>query len=159
MTFDAAVEAAGSSEPKPPGQAMKRSSTTATAAQRSDDYFVDRKRIFKDNRLPQKKAKSIFELAWLAYNDKVLILLTVAAVISLALGIYQSIRRVDGESVQWVEGVAIMVAIVIVVIVGAANDWQKERCGERLGDCPCYQRKALLAIRKATAAVWTAGRL
>ncbi|KAL8859356.1 MAG: hypothetical protein Q9178_004034 [Gyalolechia marmorata] len=127
VTFDAAVEAAGSSEPKPPGQAMKRSSTTATAARQSDDYFVDRKRIFKDNRLPQKKAKSIFELAWLAYNDKVLILLTVAAVISLALGIYQSIRRVDGESVQWVEGVAIMVAIVIVVIVGAANDWQKER--------------------------------
>ncbi|KAL9640635.1 MAG: hypothetical protein Q9204_000624 [Flavoplaca sp. TL-2023a] len=127
VTFDTAVAAAGSSEPNLPHRAMTRSSTTVTAARPTDDSFVDRKRIFKDNRLPAKKAKSIFELAWLAYNDKVLILLTVAAVVSLALGIYQSIRRVDGESVQWVEGVAIMVAIVIVVIVGAGNDLQKER--------------------------------
>ena len=105
-----------------------RTGTTGTTRDRSNDSFLDRKRIFRDNRLPEKKAKSIFELAWLAYNDKVLILLTVAAVISLALGIYQSVTATDNEArVQWVEGVAIIVAIVIVVIVGAANDWQKER--------------------------------
>ena len=128
VAFDDALAAAADSEPKDfPGRSMTRTSTAATARQRSEDSFIDRKRIFKDNRLPQKKAKSIFELAWLAYNDKVLILLTVAAVVSLALGIYQSVVKIDGESVQWVEGVAIMVAIVIVVVVGAANDWQKER--------------------------------
>jgi len=95
---------------------------------REDSSFADRKRVFKENRLPEKKAKNIFQLAWMAYNDKVLLLLTAAAVISLALGIYQSVTAKDGEArVQWVEGVAIMVAIVIVVVVGAANDWQKER--------------------------------
>lgn len=89
--------------------------------------FVDRKRVFGDNRLPQRKIKSIWELAWIAYNDKVLILLTIAAIVSLALGIYQSIAATDGEArVQWVEGVAIIVAILIVVIVGAVNDYQKE---------------------------------
>ena len=94
----------------------------------TNESFSDRLRIFKDNRLPEKKTKSIFQLAWLAYNDKVLILLTVAAVISLALGIYQAITATDGEArVQWVEGVAIVVAIVVVVVVGAANDYQKER--------------------------------
>lgn len=92
------------------------------------DNFSDRHRIFGDNRLPAKKTKSIWELAWIAYNDNVLILLTVAAIISLALGIYQSIAASDGEArIQWVEGVAIMVAIVVVVVVGAANDWRKER--------------------------------
>ena len=107
-------------------QALTRSSTAATT-KLAEDSFSDRKRIFKDNRLPDKKSKSIFELAWLAFNDKVIILLTVAAVVSLALGIYQSIQAVDGETIQWVEGVAIIIAIVIVVSVGAANDWQKER--------------------------------
>jgi Ca2+-transporting ATPase len=107
--------------------ALARTATTGTTHM-NDDSFLDRKRVFSDNVLPEKKAKSIFELAWLAYNDKVLILLTVAAVISLALGIYQSVTVTDGEApVQWVEGVAIVVAIVIVVVVGAANDWQKER--------------------------------
>lgn len=108
-------------------RSVTRTSTSATALQRADDSFFDRKRIFKDNRLPAKKSKSIFELAWIAYNDKVIILLTVAAVVSLALGIYESLTTKTGEKVQWVEGVAIMVAIVIVVTVGAANDWQKER--------------------------------
>ncbi|EEH08300.1 calcium P-type ATPase [Histoplasma capsulatum G186AR] len=95
--------------------------------------YVDRKLVFSDNRLPAKKAKSFWELAWIAYNDKVLILLSIAAAISLALGIYQSLTAEDGEPrIQWVEGVAIIVAIVVVVAVGAANDWQKERQFVRL---------------------------
>lgn len=95
-----------------------------------NDQFADRKRVFRDNRLPEKKSKSLLELAWLAYNDKVLILLTVAAVVSLALGLYQTlgVPHKPGEAqVEWVEGVAIMVAIIIVVSVGTVNDWQMQR--------------------------------
>jgi P-type Ca2+ transporter type 2C len=87
--------------------------------------FADRLRVFKDNRLPERKPDSIFVLIWRAYNDKILILLTIAAVISLALGIYETVHGDSG--VDWVEGVAICVAIFIVVAVGSVNDWQKER--------------------------------
>ncbi|KAI9698971.1 MAG: hypothetical protein M1836_003160 [Candelina mexicana] len=120
---------------------IKRSNTAGTNASSkkpASGAFADRKRVFGENRLPAKKPKNIFQLAWMAYNDKVLILLTIAAIISLALGIYQSLRPVTKEDgtkepgVEWVEGVAIMVAIVIVVVVGAANDWQKERQFVRL---------------------------
>ena len=104
-----------------------RGANTGVSAKDNDNLFADRKRVFSDNRLPDRKSKSIFELAWLAYNDKVLILLTAAAVISLALGIYQSVRPNEPDKTAWVEGVAIVVAIVIVVVVGAGNDWQKER--------------------------------
>ncbi|KAK2871829.1 hypothetical protein FQN49_002790 [Arthroderma sp. PD_2] len=110
--------------PKPSADVMSSSEDVSKAS----DGFADRKRVFSDNRLPARKTKSIWELAWIAYNDNVLILLSVAAVISLALGIYQSVTATGNEArVQWVEGVAIMVAIVVVVVVGAANDWQKER--------------------------------
>lgn len=68
---------------------------------------------------------------WITYNDKVLILLSIAAVVSLAIGIYQSVQSASEEGgeapIEWVEGVAIMVAIIVVVIVGSINDWQKER--------------------------------
>lgn len=77
--------------------------------------FCDRKKIFRDNRLPDKKTKSLLEIAWTTYNDKVLILLTIAAMISLALGLYQTFggEHKKGEpKVEWVEGVAIIVAIV-----------------------------------------------
>ena len=111
-----------------PANQTKSAGTMGLPVQTSDQSFVDRKRIYKDNRLPERKPKTILQLAWMAYNDKVLILLTVAAVVSLALGIYQSVRPTDNEArVEWVEGVAIIVAILIVVIVGALNDYQKER--------------------------------
>ncbi|OLN85148.1 Calcium-transporting ATPase 2-like protein 4 [Colletotrichum chlorophyti] len=95
-----------------------------------DNSFADRKRIFKDNRIPEKKGKSLLELMWITYQDKVLMLLTVAAVVSLAIGIYQTVglpHKPDEPKVEWVEGVAIVVAIAIVVIVGSLNDYSKER--------------------------------
>lgn len=92
--------------------------------------FVDRKRVFSDNRLPVKKGKSLLQLMWITYNDKVLILLSAAAVVSLAVGLYQTFGTHHGEGeakIEWVEGVAIIVAIVVVVVVGSLNDYQKER--------------------------------
>jgi Ca2+-transporting ATPase len=68
---------------------------------------------------------------WEQYKDKVLLLLTGAAIISLALGLYETfgVKRQPGDppSVDWIEGVAICVAILIVVFVGSLNDYQKER--------------------------------
>lgn len=129
VTFEEA-RAAASSPIRQEKQGLTRRETTASMKAPSDKSYVDRKRVFSDNRLPERKAKNIFQLAWIAYNDKVLILLTIAAVISLALGIYEAVGTPhnNGEPpVEWVEGVAIVVAIVIVVVVGALNDWQKER--------------------------------
>ncbi|KAK3376251.1 hypothetical protein B0T24DRAFT_618307 [Lasiosphaeria ovina] len=100
--------------------------------------FADRKRVFRDNRLPEKKSKTLLQLAWITYNDKVLILLTIAAIVSLALGLYQTLGVVhgpdDGAKVEWVEGVAIMAAIAIVVVVGTLNDWQMERQFNKLNE-------------------------
>ncbi|KAH8144385.1 uncharacterized protein LAJ45_11631 [Morchella importuna] len=93
--------------------------------------FIDRKRVFKDNVLPTKYAKSIWMLMWEQYQDKILLLLTGAAVISLGLGLYETfgVEHAPGSppAVDWIEGVAIVVAIIIVVLVGSLNDWQKER--------------------------------
>ncbi|KNE63150.1 HAD ATPase, P-type, family IC [Allomyces macrogynus ATCC 38327] len=58
-------------------------------------------------------------------------MLTIAAIVSLALGLYEDFGMhhddVHHEKVKWVEGVAIIVAVLIVVLVASVNDWQKER--------------------------------
>ncbi|GAA5906237.1 hypothetical protein JCM6882_006083 [Rhodosporidiobolus microsporus] len=106
----------------------------------------DRRRVYGENRVPAKKSKSFLELCWAAYTDKVLIILSVAAVVSLALGIYQSVgtepdtyestscanNLCTEAQVDWVEGLAIIIAILIVVLVGSVNDWQKERQFQKL---------------------------
>ncbi|KAK5091157.1 plasma membrane calcium [Lithohypha guttulata] len=137
VTFEEALQAAEKSKEDfgPAKRTTSRGSIT-NATKASSDAFADRKRIYSDNRLPEKKTKSFLQLAWIAYNDKILILLTAAAVISLALGIYQSVRAPTQQEiaegthearVEWVEGVAIIVAILVVTLVGALNDYQKER--------------------------------
>jgi len=90
-----------------------------------DKHYVDRKRVFGDNRLPQIAQKSFFRLLWIAFNDKLIILLTISATISLAIGIYQSTDSSGASRVEWVDGVTIVVAILVIIIASAATDWQK----------------------------------
>lgn len=109
----------------------------AASSSSTGEAFHDRKNVFKSNILPTKKAKSFFKLMWEAYyKESVLILLTVAAVISLALGLYETFGVDHGPdappSVDWIEGCAICVSIAVVVLVGAINDWQKERAFVKL---------------------------
>ncbi|KAJ4419548.1 plasma membrane calcium [Neurospora sp. IMI 360204] len=139
VTFDEATTArpSGNSPDKPKAATETvLAKTDSHAAEHhhkkhhEDDHYTSRKHVFSDNRLPEKKGKSLLALMWITYNDKVLILLSIAAVVSLAIGLYQTFGQAHkpGEAkVEWVEGVAIIVAIVIVVMVGSLNDFQKER--------------------------------
>jgi Ca2+-transporting ATPase len=125
VTFDEAVHSQSSPTREP------KSSGSATT-----DKFGDRIRVYNRNVLPARKPTPLWKLMWNAYNDMVLILLTVAAVISLALGLYETlgVDHPPGSPtpIDWVEGVAICAAIIIVTLVGSLNDWQKERAFVRL---------------------------
>ncbi|KAI0033537.1 hypothetical protein K488DRAFT_47461, partial [Vararia minispora EC-137] len=110
------------------------SAPSVTAGGSGPDAYAasldDRVRVFGANVLPVRKSKTIWALMWAALTDKVLILLSIAAVVSLALGLFQDFgpaRDPNTPPVDWVEGVAIMVAIAVVVLVGSLNDYQKER--------------------------------
>lgn len=143
VSFEEA-KAAGKLASSPPQTAdsktpLARADTKSTLQSRSrgspQDAFFDRKRVFNDNRLPVKKGKNILQLMWITYNDKVLILLSIAAAVSLAVGLYQTFgTKHDAEhpKIEWVEGVAIIIAILVVVVVGSLNDYQKERQFEKL---------------------------
>lgn len=111
-----------------------QSGTTPAA---DDSLFYQRKNVFGKNILPVKKTKSILELMWIAMQEKVLILLIIAAIVSLGLGLYEDfgskeLAKENQPKIRWVEGVAILIAILIVVLVGSLNDWQKERQFQKL---------------------------
>ncbi len=101
----------------------------------SGEDFEARRSKYGTNMLPSKPSKSFLALCWEQLHDQVLIILSVAAVVSLALGLYETFGQptvydAEGKAepkVEWVEGVAIIVAIAIVVLVSAVNDYNKER--------------------------------
>lgn len=138
VTFDEAVTAGREGRP-PVTQAVQASSAnhahhhSLRLGDGPDPHFADRKRTFGANRLPRRKQKSFLKLMWIAFNDKLLILLTISASISLAIGIYQSVSAEEGTSnIEWVDGVTVVIAIVIIVLASAANDWQKNHKFEKL---------------------------
>jgi Ca2+-transporting ATPase len=144
-----------SRETEPDGHASTshRPLSFPTQKSRTDDHYADRRRVFGENRLPERKSKSFLQLAWIALQDRVLILLSVAAAVSLGLGLYQTFdghhEEGQGARVEWIEGVAIIVAILVVVIVGALNDWQKERQFRRLNQKK--EDRAVTVIRSGKA--------
>ena len=129
VSFQEATESANSQKPLESRRIIAQD-VIVTEHEIKGQYH-DRKRIFKDNRLPAKKPVSIWRLFWNAYNDRVLLILTAAAAISLALGIYEAVGQPPdpegGASLDWVEGLAIIVAIVVVVLVTGLNDYRRER--------------------------------
>lgn len=79
---------------------------------------------FGKNVLPKKASVSLWKLIIAAFLDKILLLLTGAALFSLGIGVYRDVR--DGTRTHWIEGAAILAAVVIVVMVNALNDYQRE---------------------------------
>ncbi|XP_021343203.1 plasma membrane calcium-transporting ATPase 2-like [Mizuhopecten yessoensis] len=93
--------------------------------------LADRRKVFSSNVIPPKPAKTFLQLVWEAIQDVTLIILLVAALISLGLSFYKPPSKADGDDSEseagWIEGVAILVAVIVVVFVTAFNDWRKEK--------------------------------
>ncbi|KAM4702309.1 plasma membrane calcium-transporting ATPase 4 isoform 3-T3 [Discoglossus pictus] len=100
-----------------------------------------RRQNFGKNFIPPKKAKTFLQLVWEALQDVTLIILEIAAIISLGLSFYHppgGNNELCGEvsagvedegeaQAGWIEGAAILFSVIIVVLVTAFNDWSKEK--------------------------------
>ncbi|KAK2725056.1 hypothetical protein QYM36_001494 [Artemia franciscana] len=94
--------------------------------------IAHRRDTFGSNHIPPKPPKTFLSLVWEALQDMTLIILQIAALISLVLSFYKppktEVGNIDEEGDHgWIEGVAILVSVIVVVIVTAFNDYTKER--------------------------------
>ena len=81
-----------------------------------------REQKFGRNEIPMEPQASLLSLMLHALEDPTLIFLCFASVISLFIGIF-----VEKDPMGWLEGTAILTAVVVVVLVGSVNDYQKEK--------------------------------
>lgn len=100
-----------------------------------------RRLVFGKNVIPPKRPKTFLELVWEALQDVTLIILEIAAIISLVLSFYRppggdneicghiasSPEEEEEGETGWIEGAAILASVIIVVLVTAFNDWSKEK--------------------------------
>lgn len=88
----------------------------------------NRKNVFGANYIPPKPPKTFLQFLLDALKDTILIILMFAAIVSLLLGIFAP-EECEGaeDNTGWIDGFAIIVAVIIVALVTAVNDYQKEQ--------------------------------
>ena len=84
--------------------------------------FEERKKNFGTNYPVQKPLNSLFYYIKEALKDTTLQILCLAAIVSLVINIVQ-----EGIQTGWMEGMAIITAVLIIVTIGSTNDYMKER--------------------------------
>ena len=88
----------------------------------STDFIEENRSRFGANRVKPAKLKTIAEFAQDALDDATLQVLIVSGVASLALE-----TALEGEEYGWLNGVAILFAVLIIVVVECVNDNEKQR--------------------------------
>ncbi|CAG9461436.1 unnamed protein product [Pedinophyceae sp. YPF-701] len=90
----------------------------------SPDSEQDRQAAFGANKFKEVPPKAFFTLLYEQLKDPTLMLLMAAALFQTVLGASLPEER---EKNAYVEGVAIWVAVIVVSMVGAVNDWKKDQ--------------------------------
>ena len=119
---------------------LKTSPTEGLSGDAED--LQERRTLYGENAIPPSKPKTFLQLVWEALHDATLIILEVAAIISLLLAFYTPSEEpgskepgappgpatdTSEQDASWIEGAAILVSVFIVVIVTAFNDYTKEK--------------------------------
>ncbi|CAL9089186.1 unnamed protein product, partial [Musa acuminata var. zebrina] len=82
--------------------------------------LLRRRNYFGSNTYPRKKGRSFWVFLWEAWQDLTLIILMIAAALSLVLGI-----KTEGIKEGWYDGGSIAFAVIIVILVTAVSDYRQ----------------------------------
>ncbi|KMS97215.1 hypothetical protein BVRB_7g177670 [Beta vulgaris subsp. vulgaris] len=102
------------------GLEEKLSTNVETGVSGEVDDVVKRKSTFGTNTYPTKKGKGFLSFLWESWQDLTLIILIIAAVVSLALGI-----KTEGLKEGWYDGGSIVFAVLLVIFVTAISDYKQ----------------------------------
>ncbi|CAF0774281.1 unnamed protein product [Didymodactylos carnosus] len=96
----------------------------------NETALKQRQNAYGKNEIPAKPMKTFLKLCWEALHDLMLIILLVCSFVSIGLSFYKpptENTETKEANIEWVEGVAILMAVLVVVLVTAFNDWRKEK--------------------------------
>jgi Ca2+-transporting ATPase len=102
-----------------------------------DEHFAndkvglqERTEFYGRNKLPEIKQTSFFSLVCGAFNDKTLVFLSIASIVSLGIGLFEDFylhKDSPEPKIKWIDGVSISIAVIVVVLVSSVNDYKKEK--------------------------------
>ena len=119
-------------------------STSLVSGLSLEDDLLQREDQFGSNKRKAAQRRTYLQIVRETLQDTTMRILTVAGVVSLVLGLTLDEHKATG----WIEGFAILVAVIIVTQVTAINDLQKEKKFAKLQE-QNQNRRAVTLIRAA----------
>jgi len=118
--------------PKELAKKLNSSIDKGLSKEEADLGFVERSLVYGTNKFAAPKSRWFFMFIWEAFNEAIIWILFVFAILSIVLGRF--FPEKGHESTYWVEGVAVLFAIFIVAVVGGLNNWNQERQFRKLNE-------------------------
>ena len=87
------------------------------------DNLEGREEAFGSNKVFVEPVPPFCSYVWEALKDLMVRILIVSAIVSIVLGVTFS----EDPSKDWIDGVSIVIAVLVVVLVGSITDYQKEQ--------------------------------
>ena len=96
----------------------------------NQDDIMRRQQVYGINELEQEKMKNCCQFVWEAFEDLMIRILCVAAIVQTVLGATIG----EDPSKDWIDGMSIIIAVVIVITVGSVTNYSKEKKFKQLND-------------------------
>jgi Ca2+-transporting ATPase len=108
---------------------LKTDLKTGLSEENEGSLFAERIEVFSDNTYPEPPHETFLQLFLGAWSDTAVIILTIAAIVSLIVGIVEYVSTPEGEEKEpsWIEGLAVFMAVLIVALVSSINNYSKDK--------------------------------
>lgn len=107
-----------------------------------DAHVRQMEAYYGNNAMPVAQMKSIFQIFVSTFSDNAIIVLVTAAIVSII------VEELHDPTEGWIQGTAILVAVIIVAVVTTINEYAKERQ---------FRALEISAQREERASVWRNG--
>ena len=86
----------------------------------------NREEFFGSNKIFVKPLPSFFSFVEEAISDKMIIILIISSLIEISISLFNIFVKGEENNMDWLDGISIIIAVIVVVMVGSVTNYKKE---------------------------------
>ena len=86
----------------------------------------NREEFFGSNKIFVKPLPSFFSFVQEAISDKMIIILIISSLIEISISLFNIFIKGEENNMDWLDGISIIIAVIVVVMVGSVTNYKKE---------------------------------
>ena len=86
----------------------------------------NREEVFGSNKIFIKPLPSFYSFLKEALSDKMIIILIISSIVEIGISLFNIFIKNESNNMEWLDGISIIIAIIVVVMVGSITNYKKE---------------------------------